>query len=559
MSTTTTNYGLIKPDTTDPILIGQLNDNSDAIDAALKENADAIESKQDALTTFQLDAVNSGINSAKVEQIATNASDISDIETLLGGKVDKETGKGLSTNDFTTAEKTKLDDLAEIKSIGTGLNLDDNGELTATGGGSGGTTNYNDLSNKPQINGNTLSGNKTSAQLGLASTSDIPTVPITAIQKNGTGITPVSGTVNITVPTQASDINAATATQGDKADTAIQGIKVNNSTVNPDSNKVVSIAVPTTAADVSALPNTTKYAAALSLTINSSTYVITGQLKDQNGDNLGAAQTIDLPLESVVVGGSYNSQTKKVVLTLQNGNTIEFSVADLVSGLQTELSASNKLNPAYINYDSTHRAVSDTEKSTWNGKQSALTTAQLAAANSGIDSTKVEQIETNKNNISSIKEKTDNIMIDSNRNIYIRATAPTGTIPVGSTWISGGSLKGYVQESNVSTATIEQGTFNADGSESPNNNRVRTTFDTDIYSMGAYTVSITGANDVLVFVYDSDKTCIQSEGSNGWKSLPYSFNLAGDRYVRFAFRKTYDAAISPSDVSNYALAFQGWK
>lgn len=48
MSTTTTNYGLIKPDTTDPILIGQLNDNADAVDAALKENADAIENKPDA-------------------------------------------------------------------------------------------------------------------------------------------------------------------------------------------------------------------------------------------------------------------------------------------------------------------------------------------------------------------------------------------------------------------------------------------------------------------------------------------------------------------------------
>lgn len=316
MATTyTTNYHLGKQeDHADKFDMSVITDNADKIDTALKENADA-----------------------------------------LGGKVDKETGKGLSTNDFTTVEKTKLDDLAEIKSIGTGLNLDDNGELTATGGGSGGTTNYNDLTNKPQINGNTLSGNKTSAQLGLASASDIPTVPITAIQKNGTGITPVSGTVNITVPT--------------------------------------------TAADVSALPDTTKYAAALSLTINSSTFVMTGQLKDQNGDNLGTAQTIDLPLESVVVGGSYNSQTKKVVLTLQNGNTIEFSVADLVSGLQTELSASNKLNPAYINYDSTHRAVSDTEKSTWNGKQNALSAAQLAAVNSGIDSTNVAQIETNKNNI----------------------------------------------------------------------------------------------------------------------------------------------------------------
>lgn len=35
------------------------------------------------------------------------------------------------------------------------------------GGGGGGTTNYNQLSNKPQINGVTLSGNKTMADLGV--------------------------------------------------------------------------------------------------------------------------------------------------------------------------------------------------------------------------------------------------------------------------------------------------------------------------------------------------------------------------------------------------------
>lgn len=271
-------------------------------------------------------------------------------------------------------------------------------------------------------------GDVETALIGKADTTDIPTVPITAIQKNGTGITPVSGTVNITVPTQASDINAATATQGGKADTAIQGIKVNSSTVNPDSNKVVSITVPTSAADVSALPDTTKYAAALSLTINSSTYVMTGQLKDQNGDNLGTAQTIDLPLESVVVGGSYNSQTKKVVLTLQNGNTIEFSVADLVSGLQTELSASNKLNPAYINYDSTHRAVSDTEKSTWNGKQDTIDSSHKLSAdlvddtsttNKFATAAQLAQITTNQNNIS----MADSVALTYVNNTYVDATA----------------------------------------------------------------------------------------------------------------------------------------
>ena len=41
--------------------------------------------------------------------------------------------------------------------------------------GGGGTSDYSALTNKPQINGTTLSGNKTSSDLGLASTSDIPT------------------------------------------------------------------------------------------------------------------------------------------------------------------------------------------------------------------------------------------------------------------------------------------------------------------------------------------------------------------------------------------------
>ena len=192
----------------------------------------------------------------------------------------------------------------------------------------------------------------------------------------------------------------ATAAQGGKADSAIQGLKVNSSTVTPDSDKILSITIPTSASDINALPNTTKYAAAIDVSINSSTYVMAVQLKDQNGDNIGSSDSIDLPLETMVVGGSYDSTNKKVVLTLKNGETVEFSVADLVSGLQTELSANNKLNPAYINYDGAHRAVSDTEKTTWNGKQSALSSTQLDAVNSGIDSTKVDQIATNENNIS---------------------------------------------------------------------------------------------------------------------------------------------------------------
>lgn len=254
---------------------------------------------------------------------------ISDLTTIRSGAalgataVQPEAGKGLSSNDYTTAEKTKLDNLAEIKTIGTGLNLDENGELTATGGGTGGTTNYNDLSNKPQINGNTLSGNKTGAQLGLASASDIPTTLAELTD---------DATHRVVTDTEKATWNAK-ADVTDIPDVPVKGIKKNNTAITPDASGVVNITVPTTAADVSALPDTTKYGASISLSINTSTFVVTATLKDQNGDTLGTAQTIDLPLESVVVNGSYNSTTKKVVLTLQNGQTVEFSIANLVNGL----------------------------------------------------------------------------------------------------------------------------------------------------------------------------------------------------------------------------------
>lgn len=70
----------------------------------------------------------------------------------------------------------------------------------------------------------------------------------------------------------------------------------------------------------------------IDLSINSTTYVVTLKLKDKN-NNVLSTGTIDLPLESVVVSGAYDSVNKKVVLTLQNGSTIEFSVADLINGL----------------------------------------------------------------------------------------------------------------------------------------------------------------------------------------------------------------------------------
>ena len=122
-----------------------------------------------------------------------------------------------------------------------------------------------------------------------------------------------------------------------------------------------------TAADVGALPSGTKYGADFALSIDSQTFVVTAQLKDQDGNNLGQAKTIDLPLETMVVSGSYDDTTQKIILTLKNGQTVEFSVADLVSGLQSEITLNNKLDADLIDdSESINKFVTAAEKAAWN-------------------------------------------------------------------------------------------------------------------------------------------------------------------------------------------------
>jgi len=81
-----------------------------------------------------------------------------------------------------------------------------------------------------------------------------------------------------------------------------------------------------------------------------------------------------LPLETMVVSGSYSNSTKKVTLTLQGGSTVEFSIADLISGLQNEITSSNKLSADLVtDSNTTNKFVTASDKTTWNAKQDAIT------------------------------------------------------------------------------------------------------------------------------------------------------------------------------------------
>ncbi len=70
----------------------------------------------------------------------------------------------------------------------------------------------------------------------------------------------------------------------------------------------------------------------LSLSMNTTTYVLTINLLDKN-ENVIDTQTVDLPLEELVVSGSYDSTNQKIVLTLKSGDTIDIPVSNLFTGL----------------------------------------------------------------------------------------------------------------------------------------------------------------------------------------------------------------------------------
>lgn len=82
----------------------------------------------------------------------------------------------------------------------------------------------------------------------------------------------------------------------------------------------------------------------------------------------------------------------------------------LLGGKQDTIDSTHKLSADNVDdADSTNKFTNATEKQTWNGKQDALSHAQMDAANSGIDSAKVAQIATNTSDISAIQQTIGNI------------------------------------------------------------------------------------------------------------------------------------------------------
>lgn len=183
---------------TDDIGIVTQEQLTEILNTSLAQKVDKVEGKSLVEDTeIQRLSTLENYNDSQIKQ------DISTIKSNLNTKVDKVDGKQLSTNDFTNTLKSKLESvdtkakvysvngqtgdveideytlptastttLGGVKVDGTTITINNGVISSSSGSGETGTTNYNDLLNKPQINGVELSGNKTLDNLGIQAKGD---------------------------------------------------------------------------------------------------------------------------------------------------------------------------------------------------------------------------------------------------------------------------------------------------------------------------------------------------------------------------------------------------
>lgn len=158
------------------------------------------------------------------------------------------------------------------------------------------------------------------------------------------------------------------------------------------------------------------YAVDIDFSMNSQTFVVTAQLKNKDGDLIGTPKSVDIPLESTVVNGSYNNATKTLTLTLVSGQSINIPIGDIISGLQAEITAQNPLNADLVDDTSTtHKFVTASEKTQITNNADAI--ADFRFKFLLIDHT----LDTK------LPDKGDHTTINGT-DVYVSSTQPTGTI-----------------------------------------------------------------------------------------------------------------------------------
>ena len=255
------------------------------------------------------------------------------IKLLLADKVDKVDGKGLSSNDYTSDEKTKLANVAAGAQVNVLEGIQKNGQtvtITNKIANISVPTATSDLTNDSNFavdanythtdnNYTTAEKNKLSAIEASADVNVIETVKV-----NGSALTPdANKAVDVTVPTATSDLTndgngtspfateAYVTTNGGKIDT----ISVNG-TAQTITNKNVNITVPTKTSDIT---NDSGYittadipegaAASTTSPKMDGTATVGTELAFARGDHIHPTDTSRAPLASPALTGTPTAPT----------------------------------------------------------------------------------------------------------------------------------------------------------------------------------------------------------------------------------------------------------
>lgn len=70
----------------------------------------------------------------------------------------------------------------------------------------------------------------------------------------------------------------------------------------------------------------------LTLTVNPLTYILTATLLNKDEEEI-ASQSIDLPLEEMIISIDYDSETKEIIFELKSGEFRRVPIGDIISGL----------------------------------------------------------------------------------------------------------------------------------------------------------------------------------------------------------------------------------
>lgn len=214
------------------------------------------------------------------------------------------------------------------------------------GGGGGGVTSYSPLTEKPKIDNHTLqAGNNTSSDLGLQTKLTFDSTP----------------TENSTNPVTSGGVYTALGAKANSADV------YNKSAVD-------------TALGAKADKSTTYTKTEVDTALSSKQNTISDLSTIRSGAALGATAVQPVSGKGLSSNDYTNDDKSKL------------------AGIEAQ--ANKTTVDSAINGISTNPVQNKVVKSALDGKQATLSAEQLAAVNSGITSTDVEQIETNKNNIS---------------------------------------------------------------------------------------------------------------------------------------------------------------